>query len=44
MQLKGSGECQTPSVINRANVVKDSNDGEKFYFKESYRNYNTDFK
>ena len=27
-----NGECQTPSVICRADVVNDSNDEEKFYF------------
>ena len=46
-----NGECQTPSVIYRADVVNDSNDVEKFYFgltdvtfKERYRNHNRDFK
>ena len=46
-----NGECQTPSVIYRANVVNDSNDEEKFYFgladttfKERYNNHNRDFK
>ena len=27
-----NGECQTPSVTYRADVVNDSNDEEKFYF------------
>ena len=46
-----NGECQTPSVIYRAYVVKNSNDGEKFYFgltdntfKEKHSNHNRDFK
>ena len=46
-----NGECQTPSVIYRADVVNDSNDEEKFYFgladttfKERYNNHNRDFK
>ena len=41
-----NGECQTLSVIFRADVVSDSNDKEKFYFgladtafKESHRNH-----
>ena len=44
-------ECQTPSVIYRADIVNDSNDEEKFYFglahttfKERYRNHIRDFK
>ena len=28
-----NGECQTPSVIYRADVMNDSNDQEKFYFR-----------
>ena len=46
-----NAECQTPSVIYRADVVNDSNDVEKFHFgltditfKERYRNHNRDFK
>ena len=46
-----NGECQTPSVIYRADVVNKSNDEEKFYFgladttfKEKYRNHIRDFK
>ena len=46
-----NGECQTPSVIYRADVVNNSNDGEKFYFgltdntfKEKHSNHNRDFK
>ena len=46
-----NGECQTPSVIYRADVVNDSNDEEKFYsglaantFKERYRNHIRHFK
>ena len=46
-----NGECQTPSVIYRADVINDSNDEEKFYFgladttfKERYRNHIRDFK
>ena len=46
-----NGQCQTPSVIYSADVVDDSNDGEKFYFgladttfKERYRNHIRDFK
>ena len=45
-----NGECQTSSVIYKADVVNDSND-EKFYFrladttfKERYRNHIRDFK
>ena len=45
-----NGECQTPSVIYRADVINDSNDEEKFYFgladttfKERYRNHIRDF-
>ena len=45
-----NGECQTPSVIYRADVVKNSNDKEKIYFgltdttfKERCRNHNRDF-
>ena len=46
-----NGECKTPSVIYRADVVNGSNDGEKFYFgladttfEERYRNQIRDFK
>ena len=46
-----NGQCQTPSVIYRADVVNDSNDEGKFYFgladttfKERYRNHIRDFK
>ena len=46
-----NGECQTPSVIYRADVVNNFNDEEKFYFgsadttfKERYRNHIGDFK
>ena len=46
-----SGECQTPSVIYRADVDINSNNKEKFYFgladttfKERYRNHMKDFK
>ena len=46
-----NGECQTPSVIYRADVDNDCNDEEKFYFgladttfKERYRNYIRGFK
>ena len=46
-----NGECQTSLVIYKADVVNDSNDGEKFYFrladttfKERYRNHIRDFK
>ena len=46
-----NGECQTPSVICRADVINDSNDEEKFYFaladttfKERYRYSIRDFK
>ena len=46
-----NGECQTPSVIYRADVINDSNDEETFYFglagttfKERYRNHIGDFK
>ena len=46
-----NGECQTPSVIYRADVVNNFNDEEKFYFgsadttfKERYRNHIRDFK
>ena len=44
-----NGECQTSSGIYQADLVKDSNDNEKFYFtlsdttfKENYRNHNRD--
>ena len=46
-----NGECQTPWVIYRADVVNDSNDEEKFYFeladttcKERCSNHIRDFK
>ena len=46
-----NGECQTQSVTYRADVINDSNDEEKFYFrlahttfKERYRNHIRDFK
>ena len=46
-----NGECQTPSVIYRTDVVNDSNDKERFYFgladttfKERCRNHIRDFK
>ena len=46
-----SGECRTPLVIYRADVVNDSNDEEKLHFgladttfKERYRNHVRDFK
>ena len=46
-----NGECQTSSVIHRADVVNGSNDEEKIYFgladttfKERYRNYIRGFK
>ena len=45
-----NGECQTPSVIYRADVINDSNDEEKLYFeladttfKERYKNHIRDF-
>ena len=45
------GECQTPSVIYRADVGIDSNNKDKFYsgladttFKERYRNHIKDYK
>ena len=46
-----NGECQTPSVIYRANVINESNDEEKLYFeltdttvKGRHRNHIGDFK
>ena len=51
MNAPFNGECQTASVIYRADVVNDSNDKEKRYFgltnttfKERYRNHIRDFK
>ena len=41
MQLKG--ECQTPSVIFRGEVVNNSNDVEKFYFGLSDRTFKERF-
>ena len=46
-----NGECQTSSVIYQTDLVNDSNDEEKFYFrladttfKERDNNHNRDFK
>ena len=46
-----NGECQTPLVIYRADMINNSNDEEKFYFRltdttfnERYSNHTRNFK